>query len=112
VDLHPVSSLIWVARTPSLQGGPDEQRCEELHLERRSTRRPKSASAATKRSYSRAYIDSQDRATRRFHAAESTRLLRAMNDKLKARISLIAQTHDSAPQTMAKGEHSDPTRLT
>ncbi|HEY0390638.1 MAG TPA: hypothetical protein VGC63_02900, partial [Solirubrobacterales bacterium] len=32
VDLHPVSSLIWVARTPSLQGGPDEQRCEELQL--------------------------------------------------------------------------------
>ncbi len=27
-----MSSLIWVARTPSLQGGPDEQRCEELQL--------------------------------------------------------------------------------
>jgi hypothetical protein len=33
VDVHPVSSLLGGGfSTPSLQGGPDEQRCEELHL--------------------------------------------------------------------------------
>jgi len=37
VDLHPVSSLLLGGfDTPSLQGGPDEQRCEELHLGRRA----------------------------------------------------------------------------
>jgi integrase len=36
VQLHPVSSLELVASTPtSLQGGPDEQRLQELHLGRK-----------------------------------------------------------------------------
>src|SRR4029077_8022087 len=32
VDPHPGPPCRWVARTPSLQGGPDEQRGEELQL--------------------------------------------------------------------------------
>src|SRR5207253_5405333 len=42
VELHPVSSLWLVAsNTPSLQGGPDEQRAQELHLTRYATQRPR-----------------------------------------------------------------------
>src|SRR5215218_1549550 len=39
VELHPVTSLgLGGFDTPSLQGGPDEQRGQELHLEQRPTR--------------------------------------------------------------------------